>query len=179
MSGSVPVFVQADEPAVQAALVDVLLRQGGIAVVDHADGASWIVLMGSEIRDGDRPVAERVVAFVTSVEAPRSCHVVVPVLAALAAGQPPAPDGRSALPGTAVTRLGSALVQATGRPSELTAREQAVLRLIARGRTTAEVAAELSYSERSIKNVIHGVTERLALRNRCHVVAHAVREGWI
>ncbi len=179
MTCSMPVFVQADDPAMQLAMVDALARQGGISAVDVADEASWIVLTGSDHHDGDPATAQRVVAFVTTTVAPRSCEVMGPTLAALATGQPAGPECWSVLPRTAVTRLGSTLLRTAGRRSELTPREEAVLRLVARGQTTAEVAAELSYSERSVKNVIHGVAERLDLRNRCHVVAHAVREGWI
>ncbi len=179
MSGSMPVFVQADEPAVQVALVDALVGQGGLSAVDLADEASWIVLTTSEIHDGDTPAPARVVAFVTSTVAPRACQVVGPTLAALATGQSAERGCSPALPRTAVSRLGSALLRTAGPRSELTPREEAVLRLVARGQTTAEVAAELSYSERSVKNVIHALTERLDLRNRCHLVAHAVREGWI
>ena len=36
-----------------------------------------------------------------------------------------------------------------------------------------------SYSERTIKNVIHDVTTRLQLRNRSQAVAYAMREGLI
>lgn len=62
-------------------------------------------------------------------------------------------------------------------PSGLTDREIEVLRLVAEGNDTAEIALKLSYSERTIKNVIHDVTSRLSLRNRTHAVAWAVREG--
>lgn len=58
-------------------------------------------------------------------------------------------------------------------------REIEVLRLAAEGRATAEIAEELSYSERTIKNVVHDVTTRLGLRNRTHAVAYALREGLI
>ncbi|SER93662.1 helix-turn-helix transcriptional regulator [Actinokineospora terrae] len=63
--------------------------------------------------------------------------------------------------------------------SGLTAREIHVLRLMADGLDTAEIAVELSYSERMIKNVIHGLTRRLNLRNRSHAVAYALRAGVI
>ena len=179
MTGSIPVFVQADEPAVQVALVDALVGQGGISAVDLGEEAAWIVLTASESHGGDTPTAPRVVAFVTSTVAPRPCQVVGPTLAALTADQPVEREGWSALPRTAVSRLGSALLGAAGPRSELTPREEAVVRLVAQGQTTAEVAAELSYSERSVKNVIHGLIERFGLRNRCHLVAHAVREGWV
>ena len=63
--------------------------------------------------------------------------------------------------------------------SGLTEREIEVLRLVADGLDTAEIAGSLSYSERTIKNIIHDVTARLNLRNRSHAVAYAVRQGLI
>lgn|SRR5690625_4919739 len=63
--------------------------------------------------------------------------------------------------------------------SGLSTREIEVLRLIADGYDTAEVAKTLSYSERTVKNVLHDVTSRLQLRNRSHAVAYALREGLI
>ncbi|MBP0450341.1 response regulator transcription factor [Kitasatospora sp. RG8] len=64
-------------------------------------------------------------------------------------------------------------------PTGLSERESDVLRLVAEGWDTGEIAARLSYSERTVKNVLHGLTTRLQLRNRAHAVAHAVREGYI
>lgn len=58
-------------------------------------------------------------------------------------------------------------------------REVEVLRLVADGLDTAEIAAKLSYSPRTIKNVLHDVTSRLHLRNRSHAVAYALRNGLI
>lgn len=61
----------------------------------------------------------------------------------------------------------------------LTPRETDVLRLMADGLDTGEIAVELSYSERTVKNIIYAVTDRLRLRNRSHAVAYAIREGMI
>jgi DNA-binding NarL/FixJ family response regulator len=61
----------------------------------------------------------------------------------------------------------------------LSDREVAVLRLVAEGFDTGEIARQLAYSERTIKNVIHDVTTRLHLRNRSQAVAYALREGLI
>jgi DNA-binding NarL/FixJ family response regulator len=61
----------------------------------------------------------------------------------------------------------------------LTNRESAILRLVADGLSTREVASQLAYSERTIKSVIQELTTRLYLRNRAHAVACAVRNGWI
>jgi DNA-binding NarL/FixJ family response regulator len=63
--------------------------------------------------------------------------------------------------------------------SGLSERETDVLKLVAEGLDTAEVATKLCYSERTVKNVIHDVTTRLCLRNRTHAVAYAVRQGLI
>ena len=68
-----------------------------------------------------------------------------------------------------------------GKPAlaRLTEREQQVLALIAEGHPTREVALELSYSERTVKNVLHDVVTKLNARSRSQAVAHAVREGLI
>lgn len=63
--------------------------------------------------------------------------------------------------------------------SRLTEREQRVLSLIAQGCATREVAEQLSYSERTVKNVLHDVVTKLNARTRSQAVAHAVREGLI
>ncbi|MET8847576.1 LuxR C-terminal-related transcriptional regulator [Amycolatopsis sp. NPDC004625] len=100
------------------------------------------------------------------------------------------------LPRTALDRLtASVLAAARGRSSSLreqvealagegggaalTPREVDVLRLMAEGWDTAEIAGKLCYSERTVKNVIYAMTNRLNLRNRPHAVAYAVRAGVI
>jgi DNA-binding NarL/FixJ family response regulator len=68
-----------------------------------------------------------------------------------------------------------------GRQSlaRLTEREQQVLALIAAGHPTREVAEQLCYSERTVKNVLHDVVTKLNARSRSQAVAYAVREGLI
>lgn len=61
----------------------------------------------------------------------------------------------------------------------LSEREVAVLRLVAEGCDTAEIAVRLRYSERTVKNVVHAITTRMNLRNRSHAVAYALRAGII
>jgi len=61
----------------------------------------------------------------------------------------------------------------------LTPRETEVLRLVAEGHDTSEIAARMCYSERTVKNVLHDLTTRLQLKNRTHAVAYAMREGLI
>ncbi|MFD9356156.1 response regulator transcription factor [Streptomyces sp. NPDC060031] len=61
--------------------------------------------------------------------------------------------------------------------SGLNDRERAVLRLVAEGRETGEIARELSYSPRTVTTVVHDITQRFRLRNRAHAVAYALRAG--
>jgi DNA-binding NarL/FixJ family response regulator len=63
--------------------------------------------------------------------------------------------------------------------ARLSERERDVLRLVAQGLPTREVAAQLCYSERTIKNVIHDVVTKLNARTRSQAVAHAMRDGLI
>ncbi|MFJ8312968.1 MULTISPECIES: response regulator transcription factor [unclassified Streptomyces] len=91
------------------------------------------------------------------------------------------------LPGDLLGRLldhlggvqGSVLDPRGFSQSTLTAREADMLRLVAEGLDTAEIAQKTSYSERTVKNVLHEVTTRLQLRNRAHAVGYAMRHGLI
>ncbi|WP_238153823.1 helix-turn-helix transcriptional regulator [Streptomyces xinghaiensis] len=73
----------------------------------------------------------------------------------------------------------NAAQQPGGSPAGLAPREIDILRLVSEGMDTREIAGKLSYSERTVKNVLHGLTTRLQLRNRAHAVAYALREGYI
>ncbi|MFF7581238.1 LuxR C-terminal-related transcriptional regulator [Streptomyces sp. NPDC008061] len=61
--------------------------------------------------------------------------------------------------------------------SSFTTREIAVLRQLAAGFSTTEIAAALHYSERTVKYIIHEMITRHGLRNRVHAVAYALRQG--
>lgn len=63
--------------------------------------------------------------------------------------------------------------------STLTTREADMLKLVSEGFDTAEIALKTSYSERTVKNVLHEVATRLQLRNRAHAVGYAMRNGLI
>ncbi|MBC3844466.1 response regulator transcription factor [Streptacidiphilus sp. 4-A2] len=94
-------------------------------------------------------------------------------------------EGRVALPDVAQGWLEDQIRttwQLVLEPRGLTAtglerREVDVLRLLARGLGTQEIAQDLNYSERTVKNIIHGVLTRLKLRNRTHAVAFAMQHG--
>ncbi|MGW5644289.1 response regulator transcription factor [Saccharopolyspora sp. NPDC003752] len=63
--------------------------------------------------------------------------------------------------------------------SVFTPREIDVLRLLADGWGTSAIAAELGYSEHTVKGVLNSMMSRLKLRNRSHAVAYALRAGMI
>jgi DNA-binding NarL/FixJ family response regulator len=94
-------------------------------------------------------------------------------------------EGRLEMPGVAVGWLVGQLRtihRTVLEPNGLTAagleaREVDVLGLLSEGLSTGEIAQRLNYSERTVKNIIHGLLTRLKLRNRTHAVAYAVRTG--
>lgn len=94
-------------------------------------------------------------------------------------------DGRLEMPGIAVGWLVNQLRRIHRdilEPRQLTAagleaREVEVLRMLSQGLGTAQIALDLHYSERTVKNIIHGVLTRLDLRNRTEAVAFALRAG--
>lgn len=64
-------------------------------------------------------------------------------------------------------------------PPRLAEREQSVLALVAEGHPTREIAEQLNYSERTVKNVLHDIVTKLNVRTRSQAVALAVRDGLI
>ncbi|MER8184464.1 response regulator transcription factor [Kitasatospora sp. NPDC094015] len=96
-------------------------------------------------------------------------------------------EGYAELPGRAAARLVEWVREVQHdvlAPNGLTtcrleSREVEVVRLIAEGLETAAIAERLNYSERTIKNIIHGAMNRLGLHNRAHTVAYALRAGII
>jgi DNA-binding NarL/FixJ family response regulator len=79
-----------------------------------------------------------------------------------------------------VSRLQQNVLQPRGwNLAGMSARETEVLRLVADGLETREIAERLCYSPRTVKSILHDVTNRFQLRNRTHAVAFALREGLI
>ncbi|ATE58176.1 MULTISPECIES: helix-turn-helix transcriptional regulator [Actinosynnema] len=138
-----------------------------------------VVLVLDEVGDADVLTAAecRVVAIVPRTAATGD-RVLRSVLAAAEGGGVMPPNLVAELL-RHVQRLQRELVATETGPDRLTSREADVLRLIAEGLDTAEIATRLSYSERTVKNVFYGITTRLHLRNRPHAVAYALRKGMI
>jgi DNA-binding NarL/FixJ family response regulator len=89
-------------------------------------------------------------------------HEVLIRLLSPAAALPPAGPAR---PAASTTRV--------------TPKQRVVLRMMAEGHGNAAIARALSWSEHTVKNVIHEVMARMHVRNRAHAVAYAVRSGII
>ena len=208
MTERIAVYVYAHDPISQAGLASQLRARPEIQVVDHdVDLATVAIVVVDEVDVETTRVVRaiqrndgipRVVLVVTRLDD-------AGMLAGVEAGACGLLRRSDALPERLVEAIQSAatgdgsvpadllgrLLEHVGRLqrqvlaprgltiSGLSEREIEVLKLVADGFDTAEIAGSLAYSERTIKNIIHDVTARLNLRNRSHAVAYAVRQGLI
>jgi DNA-binding NarL/FixJ family response regulator len=206
MSRPLPLLIQARDPVSQAGVVAQLREWPEVLVVDEAADAEVAIVVTDEIdeetirmlkalhhsgcpravlvatRIDDRGLVSAVEAGVSAMlrrEQATPAELVGAVrLAAAGDGSVP-PDLLGRLL-RQVGRLQRQVFAPRGLAfSGLSEREINVLRLVADGLDTKEIAKHLSYSERTIKNVIHDVTSRLQLRSRSQAVAYALREGLI
>lgn len=146
----------------------------------HRNGSVRIVLVSSRLDEAEllMGVEAGACAFLRRTDA-RPDRLTAVVAAAVA--------GDGSLPAdligpllTHVTQLRSQVQSQRGITlSGFTERELEVLRLVAEGHETAEIARKLSYSERTVKGVIHEINNRFQLKNRAQAVAYAVRRGVI
>jgi DNA-binding NarL/FixJ family response regulator len=141
-------------------------------------GSGHVVLVVSDIEEGD--LFKAVEAGVTAVirRADATPEAMVSAIRAVSAGDGSLPPD---LLGRFLENVGRLQRRVLGphglSHAGFTKRELDVLRLVAEGCDTHEIAERLCYSERTIKSIIHDITCRLDLRNRSHAVAVAMREG--
>ncbi|QDN95764.1 response regulator transcription factor [Streptomyces sp. S1A1-8] len=204
----VPVVVQAPDPISRAGVRSQLAQHPVINLLDSAEaGPGTVAVLVNEgpdettlsrLRRLVRSDGARAVLVVNAIREAElldviecgvgaivwrheaSAHRLVQAVLAAARGDGDLPAD---LLGRLITQVGSLQRTASGQTgvplSGLVPREIDVLRLVAEGLDTGEIASKLSYSERTVKNVMHGLTTRLHLRNRAHAVAYALREGYI
>ncbi|EOD64851.1 helix-turn-helix transcriptional regulator [Amycolatopsis vancoresmycina] len=146
----------------------------------HHQGFTKIVLVAGEVDDNEilNAVEHGVCAVARRADA--GPEVLVRLIKAAAAGEGALPPDLLGRLLNRVSRLQRQVLQPRGlRLGGMSDRETEVLRLVAAGYSTQEIADELCYSQRTVKSILHDVTNRFQLRNRSHAVAYALREGLI
>jgi DNA-binding NarL/FixJ family response regulator len=143
------------------------------AVLAAGDGARLVVVAASADEE----------SLLESLEAGVDGYLVRPALTpeALVVTLEAVASGVGTMPSELVKRLFGGLA-AGGRAAvagALGRRERDVLRLLAGGCDTREIAAELAYSERTVKNIVHDVLVKLDCRTRAQAVGVATRRGVI
>ena len=61
----------------------------------------------------------------------------------------------------------------------LTTREQEILTLMARGMSNRDVSEELFISEKTVKNHVSNIFQKMQVRDRTQAVIHAIKQGWV
>jgi DNA-binding NarL/FixJ family response regulator len=64
-------------------------------------------------------------------------------------------------------------------PEPLSAQQLVILRLIAQGLSSREIAAKLYLSENTVKSYVQEILHRLGVKNRTEAVMVAVKQGWL
>jgi DNA-binding NarL/FixJ family response regulator len=177
---SIRVGVVDEHEIFRRGIVSCLEAEPGIAVVVDAAEVlperSLDVVVASPQAASGEPFGCPVL-LCTSRGAPRSRglpHAVKGVLprATLTTGQLVAAV-RAAAAGLAVR------IDDEGASTRLDARSLDVLRLLAEGADTQQVADVLECSSRTVKTLISGIERALDARNRAHAVAVGIRDGLI
>jgi DNA-binding NarL/FixJ family response regulator len=206
VNNPIATYVHGRDPISQAGVISQLRMRPEIRIVDSADQAVVAVIIADQVdetttrelrsmrKDGQPRlmlVATTVddAALVAAAEAgvggllrrsDASADLLVRTIVRVASGEGEVPPDLLGRLLEQVGRLQRQVLAPRGLTfTGLTPRETQVLRLVADGHDTSEIALQLCYSERTVKNVLHDLTTRLQLRNRSHAVAYAVREGLI
>ncbi|MBV9020872.1 MAG: response regulator transcription factor [Ktedonobacteraceae bacterium] len=64
-------------------------------------------------------------------------------------------------------------------PEPLSSQQLVILRLVARGLSSREIATQLYLSEHTVKGYVQEILHRLAVKNRTEAVMVAVKQGWL
>ncbi|HEY0240343.1 MAG TPA: response regulator transcription factor [Friedmanniella sp.] len=206
MSSAISTYVHGPDPISQAGVVSQLRSRPEVRVVDTPEEAAVAVVVADHVDDATTRVLRRIrkdgrprlvlvateiddAALVAAAEAgvggllrrcDASSDLLVRTIGKVDTGAGEVPSDLLGRLLEQVGRLQRQVLAPRGLTfSGLTPRETQVLRLVADGHDTSEIALALCYSERTVKNVLHDLTTRLQLRNRSHAVAYAVREGLI
>jgi DNA-binding NarL/FixJ family response regulator len=175
-----PEVVLGEEHGFDAAGVSVIVADevtdellGAIRAVRRSCTPKVIVITHRLGRDGAESALQAGAwAFVRRCDA-RPDRLVSAVRSVATATEPPATVDEAL--GELTAHLEPAPAPLPSRPAGLSDRDVEVLRLMANGHSTAGIARDLSYSESTIKNIIHAIVHELGARNRTHAVAMALR----
>jgi DNA-binding NarL/FixJ family response regulator len=206
MSTAVATYVHARDPISQAGVVAQLRMQPEIKIVETAPQSAVAVMITDvvdesttrELRSLRKDGHPRLMLVATTIDdaalvaaaeagvagllrrSDASADTMVRTIVKVASGDGEVPADLLGRLMEQVGRLQRQVLAPRGLTfTGLTPRETEVLRLVADGLDTSEIASRMCYSERTVKNVLHDLTTRLQLKNRTHAVAYAVREGLI
>lgn len=143
-------------------------------------GFTRIVLVSGEMAETEILTAVEAGVCAVARRAEATPETLVRLVKAAEAGEGALPPDLLGRLLNRVSRLQRHVLEPRGlQLAGITNREGEVLRLVASGLSTQEIAEKLCYSQRTVKSIIHDVTNRFQLKNRAHAVAYALKEGLI
>lgn len=146
----------------------------------QAHGQTRLVLVTTELADRDLLIAVELGVRAVARRSEATPEALVRLIRTAATGDAALPPDLLGRLLTQVSRLQRQVLTPRGlNMAGLSEREALVLKLVADGWDTAEIALHLSYSQRTVKTILHDVVNRFQLRNRTHAVAYALRQGLI
>lgn len=146
----------------------------------QAQGLTRFVLVVTELADRDLLTAVELGVRAVALRADATPEALVRLARTAASGDATLPPDLLGRLLTQVSRLQRQVLAPKGLSmAGLSQREVEVLRLVAQGLSTEEIAQRLCYSQRTIKTILHDIVNRFQLRNRTHAVAYAMRQGLI
>jgi two-component system, NarL family, response regulator DevR len=69
--------------------------------------------------------------------------------------------------------------QSETSPEPLSSQQLVILRLVAQGNSSREIATQLYLSENTVKGYVQEILHRLGVKNRTEAVMVAVKQGWL